>query len=292
MKGFSPWLWISLGAATLYVLTRPSESAAETPPDTDSEEPPTDGPPSPVVLDYGPMDLLTGSAFMRSLGTTTGPARETAIEQALRDRQYPVFLNGLVDVPVASGALRGTIHVMPDFLGVGVGTDWIRMPMLPGTAQRVADALAMLLPTKKMADAIHAAAPVKVRMPFVATRKESNAAYSTADASIIRRTPAGTRQGTLIDGQKKYVLTASRAHPRSVIIYGAENPDTGAWPLQPKSFVHSDTYVDYSHGIRLIAPTMMVQGRGEIPVRDVMASPELAPLISDTSDDRNTRYRV
>ena len=32
-------------------------------------------------------------------------------------------------------------------------------------------------------------------------------------------------------------------------------------PIQPLTIVHRDTYVDYSHGVRLIRRTVMVDGK-------------------------------
>lgn len=234
---------------------------------------------------------LTGTEFIARLGTTVGTARENLIDQAVALGQYPSFLTArLVDVPISSGAVRGTLHVAPDFFGIGTNDDWIRMPMYPGTAQKVVERLGMRLPTRKMADAIHAAAR-RVRMPYIASNKESNAAYVSANNTITSRV-ASILQGALIDGQKKYILASDANHPSSVIIYGADNPDTGNYPLQPYSWVHADTYVDYSHGVRLIAPTMTIEGRGEMPISAVMSDPSLAPLVSSGPFDRNTRYRT
>ena len=54
--------------------------------------------------------------------------------------------------------MRGTIEVMPDYLAVGSDDDFVRMPMRPQTAQQIADAFGCVLPTRKIVDAMDAAA--------------------------------------------------------------------------------------------------------------------------------------
>ena len=235
-----------------------------------------------------PSGDLTGSQFAQTIMSLSGSARENAIESALAAGKYPEFLRTLVPVTLP-GTPAITIYVMPDFVGVGVDSDWLRTPMYPTTAQRVADAMGASLPTKKMADAIQAAA-VHVKMPYFANNKDASTTYIAANSSANNRlAAAGAAQGRLVDGHKKNVLVADSAHPGKVVIYGGNNPDTGAWPVQPVSTVHSSSYVDYGHGIRLVSRHVDVAGRGPLFLADVMSDPQLAPLVSATTE-RNTRY--
>ena len=66
--------------------------------------------------------------------------------------------------------LAGTIEVMPDYLAVGSDDDFVRMPMTPQTAQQIADLFGCMLPTRKMVDAIDAAAEVRLA-PAAAHRR-------------------------------------------------------------------------------------------------------------------------
>jgi hypothetical protein len=55
--------------------------------------------------------------------------------------------------------------------------------------------------------------------------------------------------------------------------------------------VHGDVHVDYSHGLRLVAQDMEVDG---VPttVAEVLADPELHVLLSDEGPIRMPRYRL
>src|SRR5262249_8630683 len=48
--------------------------------------------------------------------------------------------------------------------------------------------------------------------------------------------------------------------------------------IQPESDVHENTYVDYSHGIRLLSQKMVVDGKPAL-LADVLKDKELAPLV-------------
>jgi hypothetical protein len=75
------------------------------------------------------------------------------------------------------------------------------------------------------------------------------------------------------------VWTARLAErPHKVAIYGWHHPD--GRPIQPLYAGHSDRYVDYSHGLRLVATRMIADGV-ETSVAAVLADPELCALLSD-----------
>jgi hypothetical protein len=102
----------------------------------------------------------------------------------------------------------------------------------------------------------------------------------------------GTRRpGDLIAGHKKDVVVTNRlrSRPDRVAIYGWH--DLRGRPIQPLSTVHFAEYADYSHGVRLVAATMVVDGQ-ERAVVDVLRDPELAGLLSDEGVIREPFYRV
>jgi hypothetical protein len=66
--------------------------------------------------------------------------------------------------------------------------------------------------------------------------------------------------------------------PHRVAIYGWRKLDGN--PIQPLTIVHGDTYVDYSHGVRLIARQMLVDGK-PMTINDVLKDPNLCGLLSD-----------
>jgi hypothetical protein len=67
-------------------------------------------------------------------------------------------------------------------------------------------------------------------------------------------------------------------NPGRVAIYGC--PKDMNHPIQPLSLVHDQTYMDYSHGIRLLAKQVMIDNE-EHSMDEILKSPELAPLLSD-----------
>src|SRR5581483_1476989 len=86
--------------------------------------------------------------------------------------------------------------------------------------------------------------------------------------------------GLLIAGIKKDVVLTNRLseNPRRVAIYGWHYP-TGK-PIQPLYVGHTDSHVDYSHGIRLISHQIVVDNR-PMQARDVLQDKNLSVLLSN-----------
>jgi hypothetical protein len=91
---------------------------------------------------------------------------------------------------------------------------------------------------------------------------------------------SGKPLGALAAGIKKDVVVTNRLveRPDHVAIYGWHRLD--GTPIQPLTTVHVNWYVDYSHGIRLVKRTVLVDGNPR-DIRDVLADPVLHPLLSD-----------
>jgi hypothetical protein len=89
----------------------------------------------------------------------------------------------------------------------------------------------------------------------------------------------GRPRGELISGHKKDVVLTNRltSMPRRVAIYGWHRL-TGR-PIQPLSLVHGAGYADYSHGLRLVSATALVEGV-PTPIFKALSDPVLAPLFS------------
>src|SRR5262249_30603445 len=60
-------------------------------------------------------------------------------------------------------------------------------------------------------------------------------------------------------------------------------------PIQAKSNLHADFYVDYSHGIRAIGPTALVNGQ-QMNTVDLYQHPTLSALVSNEGPVRVPRY--
>jgi hypothetical protein len=229
----------------------------------------------------------TGWLFLQETATLSRAAREAAIYEAIAAGVVPSFARTFVDVPLAAGAHRAMICVAVDYAAIGVDDDFARIPMSPITAQRLADRLGLLLPTKKLVDAIYAAATVKLApSPLPPGPQMMSNDYYRRHHEAIEKQRAG-RAG-LIAGHKKDVVVTNRlvARPDRVAIYGWHQLD--GRPIQPLSLVHEASYADYSHGIRFVQPTMVVDGQ-ERALADVARDPELCALVSDEGPLRSMR---
>jgi hypothetical protein len=192
------------------------------------------------------------------------------------------------DVAVESkdGRHRGVFQAAEDYLMVGEPGDTMRMPFTPGTAQKIADFFGGLLPTSKMVDAIWRAAPTKLEPHPMVPNRGANLAQFLEHSRVVDE-QISSEDANLTAGQKKDVIIAKNMPPGKVVIYGWHRPD--GTHIQPRSSIHAANYIDYSHGIRLIGPIMVVDGT-PMRVADVLRNPELASMLSDEGPIINPRY--
>jgi hypothetical protein len=231
-----------------------------------------------------PADAVGGREFFRTLEKLTPAHREEAIAAELCRGNVPDFLRTCrkVTVNATDAAGKGhtaTFEVMPDYLAVGSDADFVRVPMTPMTAARIADAFGCALPTRKVVDEVYRAATVKLDPKPLTEDREAAATFLRHNA-LIEEQRAGRKLGELVAGIKKDVVVTNRLSekPNRVAIYGWHTAD--GKPIQPLSVVHRDTYVDYSHGVRLMRRMVVVDGRPR-DVRHVLYAAELRGLLSD-----------
>lgn len=218
-----------------------------------------------------------------------GLAREQLIRQLVTQYPPPMFADW-VPVQSSAGGHSAVFFVSPDYLGIGTDDDWLRTPMFPSTAQQCADRLDALLPTRKLVDLIYAQAPVKIgfvaKQPRPGVGRDSSRLYIEHNADCESRRAGRTG---LAAGHKKDMCIGNllARSPGKVIIYGAW--DSAGTRIQPYSNVHSASYVDYSHGARLIRGTCTVDGQERRTI-DVLRDRTLAVLGSDEGPVQAIRY--
>ncbi len=231
-------------------------------------------------------DAPLGSQFIAEVAGLERTVRESRVRQEILGGNVPGFLRTFVPVTV-SATIEGvpttaTYHVTPDYLCVGRDDDFVRMPMSPGIAQQIADAVDCLMPTRKMVDRIYASSAVKL----------APAPISPATVDITRVTTfhrhhegveaqrSGHPLGLSVAGIKKDVVITPllASNPGRVAIYGWHQ--LNGVPIQPLYLGHVDWYMDYSHGIRLVRSAMTVNGQ-PTTVQAVLADPDLHVLLSD-----------
>ncbi len=243
-------------------------------------------------------DAPGGVAFAHQLEPLVFSAREASIFSAVRAGNVPDFLRHFCPVSVTN-AVDGVTNVAtffaaPDYLAVGSDDDYFFTPISPAIAQHLADSLGCVLPTPKMSDAIYAAAEVKLTpspisptpaMTTVPVFEHINELIHTQRAAQLAAHPLGS----LVAGDKKDVVISARlaTSPRKVAIYGWHQ--TNGVAIQPLFLGHTVAWVDYSHGIRLVSETIIVNGQTNT-IPQVLADPKLCGLISDEGVITNARY--
>ena len=177
--------------------------------------------------------------------------------------------------------------VLPDYLAVGNDEDYVRMPMGPLAAQRVADSLYCSLPTTFLSDRIDEVSEGRIEIfPFrpVEDRNMKPLCFEDSNNAINALMRAkGLKFGQFVSGLKKDVVLTTRLenepeYYRHVAIYGWFHPD--GHPQQPLFIRHGNFYSDYSHGIRLIYRTIKINGY-EHDLRDVLEDPVLFLVVSN-----------
>lgn len=239
---------------------------------------------------------VTGSQFTLSITGMDPRLREQAILQAILNGNVPEFLKKLVPVKLTSHrpggpALTATIFVMPEYLAIGSDKDFLRIPMNLYTAASVATHLGFILPTRKIVDAIYQQAafhfapePMKPGPQMRTTEyyQEHNQRIQEQFRQI------GASIGALLSGHKKDVVITNllAKNPGHIAIYGWHK--TNGLPIQPLTTVHGACYADYSHGIRLVSETVLLNGEPR-SIYDLLADPLFADVLSDEGPIPNLR---
>jgi hypothetical protein len=227
---------------------------------------------------------LTGSQFDKTSAGVTRENREALALKEIISGNIPSFLKRMVKINTSTTDSSGKVinayyYVTPDYLSIGVDSDFARIPLTPISAQVIADSFNCFLPTRKIVNDIYQQAAVKLEpLPMFAYRDSTPTFYH--HHLMIE----GQRKGRagLIAGIKKDVVISSKltrdAKPNRVAIYGWHKLD--GKPIQPLYTGHVNWYVDYSHGVRLIHRTIWVNGE-PMDYIDVMKDKTLRKLLCD-----------
>jgi hypothetical protein len=252
-----------------------------------------------------PPGATPGSALTAILSSLTRAEREDRIFHEATAGNVPDFQRNLVPVTVSSSpggvAHTATYYVTPDYFAVGADDDYLLIPMTPLLAQRIADATRCLLPTRKMVDDIYRAAAVKLPPQPIAPSSAMTTVpvFAAHHDSVWRlRAPllAAFPAGSLVGGTKKDVVISNKMYvdlkpgvPRPVVIYGWHRTD--GTPIQPLYNGHEETYADYSHGVRLVRDSVIVNGMPST-IRRILGDPVLCVLLSDEGTILKPRYNL
>lgn len=238
-----------------------------------------------------PEGSMTGRQFIEQTRNMSRSQREALILQEIQKGNVPDFARQMKEIQVNHNGHTGMLRVMPDYLAIGSDEDFVRIPMDAKTAQKIADQTGTTLPTTKMVDDIYRQADTRLNpQPLPPGAQMMSNDYYQRHNNMVEQQMAQrrARHGQLTAGHQKDVVISNRLtqHPDRVAIYGWHQPN--GRPIQPLSTVHESTYADYSHGVRLVGGTMVVDGV-ERPVAEVLRDPALAGLVSNEGVIRDPR---
>lgn len=244
----------------------------------------------PHIFQFPPRkkEAVTGSEFADQVMNMTATVRDSIIYKEIAQGnipdifRQPIYLKD--EYPDAKGKQHNiTICVLPDFLAIGTDSNFLRIPMLPQTAQKLAELYGSTLPTRKLSDLIHKHCQLKITPhPMTPNATMTTVPIFVRHDSIIETARQANKfsTATLVAGHKKDIVITNRIarEPGRLFIYGWHYQD--GKPIQPLSAAHSVNYVDYSHGVRLIRDEVLVDGK-IYSLKKLLQDPLLYKLFSD-----------
>lgn len=225
--------------------------------------------------------------FVRLTSNLNEVQRDSVLFEQIKRGNMPDALRKSVLITEYLTDAEGTRHtvqlsVAPDVVTIGDNIDYLRIPMLPLTAQKIANLCGAILPTSKISDIIHRHSIAKLNPhPMTPDSTMTTLRIFILHNSIINNqmTEAGYRLGDFVAGHKKDIVITNRIDSLSkrVHIYGWHYP-TGK-NIQPLYSKHYNLYTDYSHGVRLIANVAIIDGKPYL-IADILRHPVLYALLS------------
>jgi hypothetical protein len=239
----------------------------------------------------------TGSKFAELNINIGGSKRENNIVNECLSGNIPDFLRDFKPVVITIGNNTITYLVTSDYLSIGTNSDYLRIPMSPLSAQKIADKYDCTLPTRKMVNDIWFASLNKLQPspwgPPYNSDMMSTRRYKLHNEKIQKSIISKKMDITkLISGHKKDVVLTNKLYPNNpnerVAIYGWIYKN--GKPIQGLNhWSHSSKYSDYAHGIRLIANDVMVNHK-PMRMKDVFTDKTLSAFVSDEGTLKFMKY--
>ncbi|MFA6276727.1 MAG: hypothetical protein WC622_08255 [Pedobacter sp.] len=248
-------------------------------------------------------DALGAKAFVNTIidSNLSLVDRENSIYKEIKSGNIPDFLRKLKKVSYTSKINNQEysidFFVLPDYVAIGSNDDYMYMPMTPILAQRVANLLKCTLPTRKMVDLIYQNASIKLEpQPIPPTKAMTTVPVFITHNELVKTqlTPYSIQHNNseLTAGNKKDVIISNKIYTEKtpkVVIYGWHKLDGKA--IQPLYNKHTNTWADYSHGIRLIQNKVLVNGK-KTTIAKILADPNLNHLLSDEGVIEKAYYPI
>lgn len=253
-----------------------------------------------LPLPTHPNNALAGNQLAGKIEGLSLKNRDSDIASEILSGNIPAFLRKMVPInfnqKINDTEYSITYYVTSDYLAVGSNADYLYTPLAPGTAQMIADSLSCILPTKKIVDQIYKNAETKLRpQPIKPSAKMTTVPVFLNHTDSIKNQLSARKidrdKTNLLAGHKKDVIISNfiNKKPRNVVIYGWHKSIKN--PIQPVYGEHSDDWVDYSHGIRLIKDEILLNGN-PVNIRKIMRDSSLWRLFCEEGVLKEVRYSV
>lgn len=248
-------------------------------------------------------DAVSGSEFAKSISDTSLSlvAREDLMFSEVKKGNISSFQRKYSTVTIKkvidSISYQLRIYVAPDYLAIGKDEDYFYIPTTPMLAQRIADISNTMLPTKLMVDEIYKQAAIKLEpQPIPPTKAMTTVPVFIVHNGIVLQQLKDFQEKDLSShltaGNKKDIIISNKIYgqptPR-VVIYGWHKLDGKA--IQPVYNKHTNTWTDYSHGVRLVSETGILNGK-KVKLSDLLKHPTLHQLLSDEGVILNPKYPI
>jgi len=248
-----------------------------------------------------PTNAVIGSAFAKQVWSLSIEDREREVVKEILSGNVPFFSRTLkaitINKTISDSSYEITFFALCDYMAIGSDEDYFYIPMTPATAQYLADSLRCTLPTSKMVDVIYNSAELKLKpqpIPPSDTMATVPVFWQHTDSIKQQFTQLELDRSAdhLVGGTKKDIIISNKIYSperkfERVVIYGWHLDVDD--PIQPAYNGHGAMYADYSHGVRLIADTIIVNG-DSVRVEDILSDAVLWPLLSDEGVINRPRY--
>ncbi len=224
-------------------------------------------------------DRVTLSHELLSLD---GEAREKQVLEWLKRGFWPKEQSRFHAVQVLEKGHHLIYWVSKDYLRLGNDQASILMPLAWTSVRELLREWKFLVPTAKMVDQIYQQS-AQIAWPHAYPPSDAmrSSEYLLAHNAWIEENQAWQlKDHPLKSGHKKDLVLSQRLLEKKtkLAIYGWHNLGNGA-AIQPQSLWHGEYYVDYSHGIRLVSPQAILDGK-PVSLVEILKDKALAPLIS------------
>lgn len=217
--------------------------------------------------------------------------REEKIESFLLSGELVNF--EFTKVQVINGNNILEYFVSTDYISLGNSNGWIHCPMSPLTAAQYMAINDLVLPTPKMVRQIYSAAKIKPRAITWGELYKNQEKKYNRDSTRCYLDHSNKIQeqllqqnysfGDLVAGHKKDVVLTNvltnQKYKNNVAIFGWFNAD-GTIIQNLNAIDHVVSYVDYSHGLRMIKNKCILNGK-ETSLLEIFSSLEFCNLVHD-----------